>query len=74
VIYSITAGNGWQRWTEDRAGTLDFEPKLDPLTKKVCSRPIALASRWGTAWSSSARWMGAALPSIKTGKEKWQVS
>ena len=66
VIYSITAGNrvaaldgktGQELWS--------FQPKLDPSRRRCCSRPIVVASRWGTAWSSSARWMGAASPSIK---------
>ena len=66
VVYSITSGNrvaaldaktGQEIWS--------YQPKLDPLTKKVLFCPIAVASRSATARSTSERSMGAALRWIR---------
>src|SRR5262245_9263095 len=75
VIYSITAGNrvaaldgrtGQERWS--------YQPKLDPLTKKVLFSPYSRGVAVATAWSSSGRWMGAASPSIKKPVRKYRRS
>lgn len=75
VIYSITAGN--------RVAALDgktgkelwnFQPKLDPLTKKVLFSPYSrgVAVGHGMVFIGTVDGRGMALDQ-KTGKEKWQV-
>jgi alcohol dehydrogenase (cytochrome c) len=75
VIYSITAG--------DRVAALDgrtgqqlwsFEPKLDPLTKKVLFAPYSrgVAVGHGMVYIGTVDGRGIALDQ-KTGEEMWQV-
>ena len=75
VIYSITAGNrvaaldgktGQELWS--------FQPKLDPLTKKVLFSPYSrgVAVGHGMVFIGTVDGRGIALDQ-KTGKEKWQV-
>src|SRR6202163_71365 len=74
VIYSITAGNrvaaldgktGRELWS--------FQPKLDPLTKKVLFSPYSrgVAVGHGMVFIGTVDGRGIALDQ-KTGKEKWQ--
>jgi alcohol dehydrogenase (cytochrome c) len=75
VIYSITSG--------DRVAALDgktgqeiwsYEPRLDPLTKKVLFAPYSrgVAVGHGMVFIGTVDGRGIALDQ-KTGKEKWQV-
>ena len=75
VIYSITSGNrvaaldgktGQQIWV--------YEPRLDPLTKKVLFAPYSrgVAVGHGMVFIGTVDGRGIALDQ-KTGKEKWQV-
>jgi len=75
VIYSITAGNrvaaldgrtGQELWS--------YQPKLDPLTKKVLFSPYSrgVAVGHGMVFIGTVDGRGIALDQ-KTGKEIWQV-
>jgi len=75
VIYSITSGNrvaaldgktGQQIWS--------YEPRLDPLTKKVLFAPYSrgVAVGHGMVFIGTVDGRGIALDQ-KTGKEKWQL-
>ena len=75
VIYSITSGNrvaaldgktGQQIWS--------YEPRLDPLTKKVLFAPYSrgVAVGHGMVFIGTVDGRGIALDQ-KTGAEKWQV-
>jgi alcohol dehydrogenase (cytochrome c) len=75
IIYSITSGNrvaaldgktGQQIWV--------YEPRLDPLTKKVLFAPYSrgVAVGHGMVFIGTVDGRGIALDQ-KTGKEKWQV-
>lgn len=71
VVYSITAGN--------RVAALDartgseiwrYQPKLDPITKRCCSRPIAVVSPSVVARSLLGRLTDAPLPSTRRQAKK----
>src|SRR6202030_4027258 len=75
VVYSISSGDKVAALDGKTGQTLwSYEPKLDPITKKVLFSPYSrgVAVGHGMVFIGTVDGRGIALDQ-KTGKEKWQV-
>ena len=73
-LFDTSRETGGGAGREDRAGALELQPKLDPLTKKVLFSPYSrgVAVGHGKVFIGTVDGRGIALDQ-KTGKEDWQV-